>query len=37
MAALGDLKPIIKATDMEQEDLAKVTELVELAFKESIK
>lgn len=37
MAAIQDSKPIIKATDMDQEELHKVIELVELSLKESIK
>lgn len=37
MATAGDSKPVVKATDMEQEELLKVTELVDLALKESVK
>ena len=37
MAAIGDSKPIVRATDMEQEELSKVIELVDLALKEPIK
>ena len=37
MAAIADSKPVIKATDMDQEELQKVIELVELSLKESIK
>lgn len=37
MAATGDFKPIVKATDMEQEELSKVLEIMDLAYKESIK
>ena len=33
MAAITDSKPIIKATDMEQEELGKLVELVDLALK----
>jgi hypothetical protein len=33
MSAASDLKPIIKATDMDPEELSKVTEFVEQAFK----
>lgn len=32
-----DMKPIIKATDMEPEELHKVVELVDQAFKEPLK
>lgn len=37
MATTGDFKPIVKATDMEQEELSKVLEIMDLAYKESIK
>lgn len=37
MSAPGDLKPNIKATDMDAEEQAKVAEFVEQAFKEPVK
>ena len=37
MSIVQDSKPVVKATDMEPEELSKVIELVEMGLKESIK